>query len=152
MNQILTYLKSNLHLDITSYKINLNLINIKEKIMNNITFCTSNLICGAALGACTIGTVPGAVLGGVGFLAGKVIILTGLPKAIQNSLRSYNTDAIIIASAVAQVAAGSFLVASIIAATGLLTTSIPITAGFLGATFISAAFFDLLIFKELLQK
>ncbi len=116
--------------------------------MNSIIPCTSNLICGAALGACTIGTVPGAVLGGVGFLAVKVIILTGLPQSIQKSLRGYNNKSILIASAVAQIAAGCFLVASISAATGLLTTSIPITAGFLGATFISAASFNDLIFRR----
>ncbi len=115
--------------------------------MNNITSCTSHLISGAALGACTIGAVPGSILGGITFLTIKVIDLTGLPQSIQKSLNDY-PKIIQAASMIAQVVASCFLIASISVATGLSTTSIPITAGFVGATFLSAVFFDVLIFES----
>ncbi len=112
--------------------------------MNNIRLGASTVISGAALGACTIGAAPGALLGGAGFLTAKVLTLTKLPNFINKSLKDYNT-AIQVASFVSQVAAGCFLTASIAVATGLTATSIPITAGFLGATFVSALFFDIFI-------
>ncbi len=71
--------------------------------MSHIKFCTSSVISGAALGACTIGEIPGVLLGGTLALTSTVIILTKLPNSINKSLdnKGYN-EAIQIAAVISQ--------------------------------------------------